>query len=110
MSDREKVIKELEECLTASCRGFWTCPYSDNAWDAVREALALLREHEPIAPVKVNRYIETNEHGGWFPSETYDCGNCGAELCNKANYCYVCGRPVKWDVSAWRMAIYTETR
>lgn len=46
MADREKVIKQLEECLSASCRGFWTCPYSDVDWDAVREALALLKEQE----------------------------------------------------------------
>ena len=46
MTDREKVIKELEECLSASCRGFRTCPYSDADWDAVREALALLKEQE----------------------------------------------------------------
>lgn len=48
MNDREKVIERLEECLSASCRGFRTCPYSDDAWDAVASALALLREQEPI--------------------------------------------------------------
>jgi len=47
MTDREKVIKKLEECLSASCRGFRTCPYSDADWDAVREALALLKEQIP---------------------------------------------------------------
>jgi len=46
MTDREKVIKQLEECLSASCRGFRACPYSDDDWDAVREALALLKEQE----------------------------------------------------------------
>lgn len=47
MTDREKVIKKLEECLSASCRGFRTCQYSDADWDAVREVLALLKEQEP---------------------------------------------------------------
>lgn len=46
MNDREKVIKRLEECLSASCRGFRTCPYSDNEWDAVKTAIALLKEQE----------------------------------------------------------------
>ena len=47
MTDREKVIKRLEECLSASCRGFRTCPYSDDPdWDAVEAALALLRDRE----------------------------------------------------------------
>ena len=48
MSDREKVIKRLEECLSASCRGFRTCPYSNDEWDAVESALTLLREQRPI--------------------------------------------------------------
>lgn len=52
--DREKVIKKLEECMSASCRGFRTCPYSDADWDAVREALALLKEKE-LEPVKLRR-------------------------------------------------------
>ena len=43
MPDTEKVIKRLEECLSASCRGFRTCPYSDDAWDAVEAVLALLK-------------------------------------------------------------------
>ncbi len=48
MTNRENVIKRLEECLSASCRGFRTCPYSDDPeWDAVEAALALLREQEP---------------------------------------------------------------
>ena len=52
MTDRENVIKRLEECLSASCRGFRTCPYSDNEWDAVETALTLLREHPIMADWK----------------------------------------------------------
>lgn len=52
MTDREKTIKELEECLAASCRGFRMCPYSDVPdWDAVREALALLKEQESVVAI-----------------------------------------------------------
>lgn len=46
MSDREKTMKRLEECLSASCRGFRTCPYSDTEWDAVRAAYELLKEQD----------------------------------------------------------------
>ena len=49
--DREKVIKELEECLSASCRGYrprLTCPYNDDEWDIMRDALVLLKEQRWI--------------------------------------------------------------
>ena len=63
MPDRDKVIKRLEECLSASCRGFRTCPYSDDAWDAVKSALALLREQKPVEPKK----------GIWLYPTSLDC-------------------------------------
>ena len=47
--DREKVIKDLEECLSASCRGYrprLSCPYNDEEWNIMRDALALLKEQE----------------------------------------------------------------
>ena len=56
-----------------------------------------LKAQEPIAPVKVNRYIDTDENGHWFSPETYDCGNCGVELNGKANYCHICGQAVRWE-------------
>ena len=100
--DREKVIKGLECCTTAI--GCYECPYAvggkaTNACNLLidRDALALLKLQEPIAPVKVNRYMETDENGDWFSPETYDCGNCGVELHGKANYCHLCGRAVKWE-------------
>lgn len=51
MADREKVIRDLEECTSASCRGFrprLSCPYNDEEWDIMRDALALLKEQEAI--------------------------------------------------------------
>ena len=47
--DREKIIKDLEECMTASCRGYKPglyCPYNDEEWDIMRDALTLLKEQE----------------------------------------------------------------
>lgn len=87
MPDNQKVIKRLEECLSASCRGFRTCPYSDDEWDAVKTALALLKEQEPVKPIK-----EGSEQYRWFR-----CGKCAEPLYGPWNYCQKCGRKVKWD-------------
>ena len=75
-----------------SCAG---CPYA-GAGCAIDATIAKLKAQEPIVPVKVNRYMDTDENGDWFSPETYDCGNCGVELHGKANYCHLCGRAVKW--------------
>lgn len=100
MPDREKVIKKLEECLSASCRGFRTCPYSDDDWDAVREALALLKEQEATEYVddgldSVNGKIATR----------YRCKFCGQTMTCEfekspkkfVTYCIRCGRKVLWN-------------
>ena len=106
MSEKDKVLKGLacvaqKEAPTANpCAG---CGYADRAnfafcvRDIAADALALLEEQDPIAPVKVNRYMETDENGNWLISETYDCGSCGVELHGKANYCHLCGTAVKWN-------------
>lgn len=47
MPDMEKV-ESLKQCLSASCRGFRTCPYSDTEWDAIKTALELLEEQEAV--------------------------------------------------------------
>ena len=56
MTDMEKVMRQLEECLPASCRGFRTCPYSDTEWDAVRAAYELLKEQKSIVHCKDCKY------------------------------------------------------
>ena len=99
----KKVINGLECCMSGQPDGLGCsrvpCPYNqfeDCEGILHRDALALLKEQEPIEPVKVNRYMETDENGDWFSPETYDCGYCGVELHGKANYCHLCGRAVKW--------------
>ena len=97
MTDRENVIKQLEECLSASCRGFRTCPYSDDEWDAVESVLALLREQEPVEPAKFQRGNRTD----------YFCRSCttkvGMLFSNEDawrfhyHFCPRCGKKVKWD-------------
>ena len=56
-----------------------------------------LKAQAPVAPVKVNRYIDFDGEGHPYNPETYDCGACGKELPWKANYCPECGRAVKWE-------------
>ena len=55
MTDRKKVIKDIEECLSASCRGYrprLSCPYNDEEWDIMREALELLKERPELVQCK----------------------------------------------------------
>ena len=93
MTDREKVIKGLEECLSASCRGFKLgvyCPMCDESWDNIRDALALLKAQEPRA-VHVTAEINYRKIG--------NCPNCGKPI-NSGDYpnnCGHCGQAVKWD-------------
>ena len=94
MIDREKTIRDLENI------GAWHThhyePFHYECAETIHNALELLKKQEPMSPVKVNRYMDTDENGNWYVPETYDCGNCGVELHDKANYCHLCGRAVKW--------------
>lgn len=91
-----QVLRDVKsgKILKSGCKdyviynGDW---YRQNRWDWPEKA------QEPVEPVKVNRYKETDENGDWFSPETYDCGNCGVELHGKANYCHLCGKAVKWE-------------
>lgn len=93
MPDREKVIKELEECLSASCRGFRPrelCPYTDYEWDIMRDALAMLKEQE-TSDTRENRIFHCAECGygiddifindeGKYPILPIYCPNCGRSV------------------------------
>ena len=71
------------------------CPYHKP--DAVcygtarlmQDALALLREMEPVEPIKKPGIVEP-----------YKCGACGAVLgweSEKQRFCPKCGRGIKWN-------------
>lgn len=94
MADRKKVIKGLECCTD----GFMMCkrercPYYGKApidstcrIELEKDALALLKEQEPISP-------------DYDPATlTWSCGNCGQafDRC-KNKFCRMCGRKVNWD-------------
>lgn len=88
----EKVIKGLQEAVD------WLSTETSltvvDQW-VVRDALALLKAQEPVAPV--------------VDIDTWKCGNCGHTLeyqqllgdnvlfHEQYNYCPECGKAVKWD-------------
>lgn len=91
MPDRKKVIKGLEHCQRIGDCG--DCPYQEDLDPDVgcgmhADALALLREQEPVVPSK------TLDGNGYL---WRDCGKCGGVLPKNAQYCPTCGRKVKWD-------------
>ena len=102
MDKLEKVIKGLECCLgdtRSDLSNLCTiCPYAkgsyatQNCSKQLREdALALLKEQEPVKPVFERIFMSD--------IEIYDCGKCGTSLGAKgiAKYCMKCGQAVKWE-------------
>ena len=93
MPDREKVIKGLEEVDAYFHRMTEVCYRGDEATfcdlkEKVADAIALLKEQEPMKPT-------------WSQGKAY-CGKCGQRLPRKMadkeiNYCCHCGQAVKWD-------------
>lgn len=88
MPDREKVIQRLNHLERYGA-------FSEDWKQALRDAIALLREQEPVVP---------ENH---MPDET--CPACGAAFIGELSYylghtykkyyayCPGCGRKVKWD-------------
>lgn len=99
MADKEKVIKGLEMCMPKAYSGMQCdeCPYKKISYaerrecDCVRElhkdAIALLKEQEPMVPVYDQLLTQV------IPR----CGKRGYRLV-KGNdkYCCRCGQAVKW--------------
>lgn len=95
MPDREKTISSLTTLIEGR--------ETEEGWEpvmiplyVVRDALALLREQEPVKPI----FDEEDVSGR--------CGVCGHELTHQSmvgevlvdewyQYCPNCGRKVKWD-------------
>lgn len=110
MSDREKVIKGLECCIKKmeGQRVCDECPYDEDfnclgCSVALRQALALLREQEPVNVVMVQN-IQTNTYDWGEETEIrtdFFCPDCKEIIASgwtsKFHYCPWCGRAVKWD-------------
>lgn len=81
MSDRDKVISHFQDAIAAS--------RAENRWrfvrvDMIEDAIALLREQEPVEP--------------WSAAWSYLCGECKKPLRERAfAYCPRCGRKVDWN-------------
>ena len=103
MPDREKVIRGLK-CLSllsqdGTCAG---CAYfrpftddPDSGWcnrdEAIKDALVLLMEQEPVKPTKEQNLLFGNFLG-------WNCGACGfLFLSDYYKYCPHCGRRIKWN-------------
>ena len=104
MTDREKVIKGLETCYCppSKCED---CPYYDLPDEQIcnnalcLDALALLKEQEPIVPG-----LEQDANGIYST-----CGNCKTRLWKlfgvefevnpdaMPKFCPQCGKAVKWN-------------
>lgn len=90
MTDREKVIKGLEDSFANQ-----GCGYMDGVGELyavsgedLQNAISLLKEQKAVKPVK------EYSHSGvtWW----YICGSCRTVLNPNYKYCYECGRKLKW--------------
>lgn len=91
--EREKVIKKLGVVRNAIVDGYIHDP--DRAVNAITDAIALLKENEPVQPL----YTTTSHpfHVGIL----YHCGNCHCLLDrDKDLFCSRCGKPIDWEKGA----------
>ena len=87
MPDREKVIQGLCDAI-GIIHGYVPKRYWGYGEQACRDALSLLKEQEPVAPVLVGRM--------------WECGKCHAPVGifmddQRDQFCRTCGRSVKWE-------------
>lgn len=102
MSDKEKAIDGLREIYDEAYDRWVHRPYIEDKLitlirDGIPDAIALLREPEPVEPAKVQMGNRTD----WF------CRNCttkvGMLFSNEDawrfhhNFCPYCGNAVKWE-------------
>ena len=103
MADREKVIKGLADIseyarAKADIAGIGKGKeVFDSYYRAAEDAIALLREQEPVKPEPREIWVGSN---GAFLLE-WHCGACGCGVMKndrwQAKFCPECGRKVKWE-------------
>lgn len=87
MADIEKVVKGLCEAI-GIIHGYVWKRYWGYGEQACRDAIELLKEHEPVEPEPTEFRV--------FGS-TRKCSNCGKYLFPAGRFCPHCGRSVKWE-------------
>ena len=97
MPDRDRVIYDIERCICHAPDACRDCSKFNTVGgncteDLLSDALALLREQEPVKP---KRFLGAL-------SDWYHCGVCWADMLDtgdgyRPKYCPQCGRAVKWD-------------
>ena len=93
MPDREKIIIGLRDLRRYLEDKNWSDNRADRRaaeeyWQTVTDAMSLLKEQEPVAPVLVGRM--------------WECGKCYAPVGifmddQRDQFCRTCGTKVKWD-------------
>ena len=91
MTDLEKVQKGLDLCLSGESSVCNDCPYDAECKEATgigpsplrRDALKLLKEQEPVKPIRLENW--------------WECPSCGGNIVANMKYCPGCGRSVKWN-------------
>jgi len=73
------------ECPYIHMRGEYEDAYYECTSRLAADALAILREQEPVKPIPTG--IEPN----------YNCGKCGLPIQQGYPFCPWCGKAVKWD-------------
>ena len=96
MPDREKVISDIEQQIRwieeIECHKF---PGWLNVTNAMRDALALLKEQEAVEPI-ITPWLE-DEDGNIVVAKK-ECGNCGCQFfTERPNFCENCGTPILWE-------------
>lgn len=101
----EKVIKGLECCLPMTTRYGYAdckhCPYDrkitleggicECCHELMMDALGLVKGQEAVKPIK--HYVPDGKRS----SVAWQCGGCLIDIGYGVNYCYNCGRAVKWN-------------
>lgn len=88
MAEYKKVIKGLEESYKFSNVDECNTLVPQQL---ILDALALLKAREPVKPIM--HYVPDGKRS----SAAWQCGNCLIDIGYGVNYCYNCGRAVKWN-------------
>lgn len=105
MTNREKVIKGLDLCLSGESSACNDCPYDVECKEAIsvgqsplrRDALNLLKEHGALPII-----YQTNEYTGLPMARCPSCGEALVQFRSgvdgkESKFCYYCGQEVEWN-------------